>query len=132
MLIDRNLVLSDAQVVASTEDSDNIIDLAVANPNIGKGKGTSLICDVSVAFVSAGGATLVVELVQCDTVGGSYTVLLRSIAGLVAADLVKGYRIFSVGFPNNVQQFVKLVYTVGTSTFSAGKINAFIMNEIPD
>lgn len=113
--------------------------------DIGNGDGATvpwLYLVVTTAFVSGGGATLTVSLKAAPDSGtyteGTYTTLYQSIAFSVA-QLVVGQVLF-VPVPPRVlstlpgealPRFYKLTYTVGTSTFSAGKVGAGLILNPP-
>ena len=122
--------------------------------DIGAGDGEAipyLVMQVTTAFVSGGGATLTVSL-QCapdngSNAAGSYTVLYQSLAFSVA-NLGLGEMLLVPVPPlaltptftttgalaaagEVLPRFYQVVYTVGTSTFSAGKVTTGLLLNPP-
>lgn len=113
--------------------------------DIGQGDGMAIpyvYMDVVTAFVSAGGALMTVSLQAAPDNGsyspGTYTTLYTSVA-FTAANLSAAQNlIFQVppraimGQPGEaLPRFYRLSYTVTSSTFSAGAVNAGIMLNPP-
>lgn len=152
MILDSLLQFSSAQAVTSTAASTNVVDwhisgLPVLSANqgardmgIGDDPALKLLVQVNTAFVSAGGATLVVTLQGAPDDGtgvpGSYSDWWSSPA-YTAAQMNAGSRLFDMDFPRppdgvGMPRFVRLNYTVAVSTFSAGKLDAYIVLDRDD
>jgi hypothetical protein len=84
---------------------------------------------VSTAFVTADAATLTLKLKECATVGGSYTDVLVTKA-YSAAELAKSGKdpLIRIAIPRGLKAFTEIVGTIGTGTFSAGKLHAYLVN----
>lgn len=107
--------------------------------DIGAGDGFAIpevTWEVGTSFVSAGGATLQVQLQAAPDNGsgsaGSYQTIVQTstfTAGQLAANTIGQFQVPSVA-PNWVGEalprFYQLNFVVGTSTFSAGKITAYL------
>ncbi len=107
--------------------------------DIGAGDGFAIpevVWTVPTAFVSAGGATLQVSLQAAPDNGsgsaGTYQTIVQTstfTAGQLAANTIGQFQVPPVG-PNWIGEplprFYRLNFTVGTSTFSAGNITAYI------
>ena len=119
---------------------------AYLGADIGQGDGIAIpyvAMFVSQAFVSAGGATFQVSLLAAPDNGsgspGTYTQLYQSLA-FSSASLTAGQTLlFQVppraisGQPGEaLPRFYKLSYTVASSTFSAGTVNAGIVLNPPN
>lgn len=113
--------------------------------DIGQGDGMAIpyvVMFVTAAFSSSGGATLTVSLSAAPDNGsyaqGTYTTLYTSLAFTAANLSANQTLIFQVppralmGQPGEaLPRFYKLTYTVASSTFSAGAVNAGIVINPP-
>ena len=122
MIIDKQLTFSEEQAITSTADSTNVLDLGGANMNTGEP--VEILCQVEEAFTSGGSTTLTVSLVTDDNEAFSSATTLITTAAIPKASLVQGFNIPISFLPANVERFVKLVFTVATGPFTAGKINS--------
>lgn len=129
MIIDKNLLFSDAQVITATARSTNVIDLGAiaAGSNLGKGnEDVEVLVQVVTAFdSSANDGTLVVALCTDSDETISNGSVLHQTAAIAEAIMVAGYQ-FSLGrVPVNTLRYLDLNYTVaGSGNFTAGKITA--------
>lgn len=137
-MLDAKLVFSDgqAETTAAAHDSDNVIDLGAGYDEWGSaeiadyGQGTKdlyINCKVTTAFTSGGSATLTVA-VQDSADNSSFAAVSPAITtGAVAvASLTEGYELLRVKLPQDLRRYVKLVYTIGTTTMTAGAVDAWI------
>jgi len=114
--------------------------------DIGQGDGIAIpyvVVFVNQAFSSSGGATFVVSLSAAPDNGsygqGTYTQLYQSLA-FSSASLTAGQTLMFQVPPRAVSgqpgealpRFYKLSYTVGSSTFSSGTVNAGIVLNPPN
>jgi hypothetical protein len=129
-IMDKKWILSDAQAILSTADSETIIDMNVANPNQGMGTPMYLHVVVQTAIVSAGSGELDVQLVECATSGGSYTEVLAAVQNdldSAGADCPAGTVLIHSALPSRrLQRYLKMVYTVSTADAESGNIDAWI------
>jgi hypothetical protein len=143
MLLDSLLQICDPQAITDDAISEHVIDLGPLGPvnvaagaaantirDIGAGEPLHLSVVVTTAFVSAGGAGLVVTLESDSVVGldSSATVHWTSGAALLSATLVAGYWI-AKGIlvpPGNYERYLGLRFEASTSTFSAGAVKAWL------
>jgi hypothetical protein len=133
MILDNDLILSSAQAITDDAYSSNVWDRGAAGAT---GKDLWLVFRVHTAFVSAGGATLQIEIRTAATLTGAdlaagYTKLLMSrlyaVADLDAADVI----VWKVKVPSHeVLRYVQAYYEVATSTFSAGKMDCFVVDAV--
>lgn len=155
MIIDRLLRFSseqDLSQVAADYASTDVIDFGVgtsaapaipSNANgggkrdmgVGDDPALKLMVIVVEAFASAGAATLVVSLQGAPDDGtgvpGSYVTWWVS-PTYALATLVAGARLLDMDFPRPpagvvVPRFVRLLYTIGTATTTAGTVTAAIV-----
>lgn len=131
MILDQDLVLSAAQAITDDAYATNVHDRGAAGAT---GKDLTVVFRVHTAFVSAGGATLQIELrtsagLTSTDLDSSYVKLLLSKIFAVA-DLTANTEIWKVQIPRNgILRYFQPYYEVATSTFSAGKLDCFI---VPD
>jgi len=150
MILDSLLQFSNAQslaMAAGDADSTNVIDLGLSGlPASAAGGGArdlgtgddpalKLLIQVSTTFTSAGAATLSVALQGAPDNGsgaaGSYTTMWTS-PTFALATLIAGAQLANIDLPRPVAgqampRFLKLVYTVGTATTTAGKCTSYIV-----
>lgn len=145
MLLDKESTFSLDQnlaVVQGTTLSDKSIDVgaagtmprrfnagAAAPRDVGKGKPVQVLVEVTEEFDSAGDdTTLKVELVTADDEAlGTNLVVISVSAAIAQAVLLKGYQFMVPGVippGTGADRFIGLRYTTGTSTATAGKVNA--------
>lgn len=150
MFLDASIAFSTAQAITSTAASTSLYDITgagsgnapamiggngnVIGQDIGAGDGVVIpyiYVDVSTAFVSAGGATLTVQL-QCAPDNGSnspgtYTTIFQTtalaVSQLGAASNVQ-FQVPPIPSGTVLPRFYRLNYVVATSTFSAGALSA--------
>lgn len=122
MITDALTTFSNDQAITATANSTNDLDLGAAGMNYGHD--IEIVAEVDTTFTAAGAATLTVTLVTDDNAAFSSPTTLLSTIAIPVAQLVAGYRLPINALPNNVERYVRLVYTVATGPFTAGKINA--------
>ena len=127
MHLDNELKFSAAQAITDDAYSSNVIDRGVAGA---LGDDLYLVCRVHTAFVSAGGATLQIKVrTDGDLSGGNLAsgndLLMSKV--LAVADLAANTEVFKVKLPAGLERYIQVYYEVGTSTFSAGKMDAFLV-----
>lgn len=126
MIRDKLNMFSNAQAVTASAASTDYLDLGSAREANDNGR-LELLVRVHTAFVTGDSAVLTVALqADNDSAFGSATTVLQSAASIAAATLVAGYAPIRVRFPRLwvPERYVRLYYTVGTGSFSAGKLDA--------
>ncbi len=124
--IDSFLVMSDAQEVLTSAASTSYIDALSAGDAISPG--VRLKIQVNTAFVTGDSATLTIAL-QCDD-NASFTSAktLTTTAALAVTDIdAIGDIPVDLVIPKGCERYIRMYYTVGTGSFSAGKIDARIV-----
>ncbi|MCP3941043.1 MAG: hypothetical protein GY710_06125 [Desulfobacteraceae bacterium] len=123
---DKKLMFSNAQAetTAAAHDSDTVIDLG-ASVDYGE-RGTMWVhALVTTAFTSAGSATLAVAIHDsADDSSFAAVANAPTVAATAVASLVVGYELMRFKLPVDVRRYVKLVYTIGTTTMTAGAITS--------
>ncbi len=124
MIYDNEAIFSDQQdlsQVAGTYISTNVVK---APANTAWGEPLNIPIQVTEDFVSAGAATLKVQLYTDSVVGFGSEVLLAESAVIAKSVLVAGY-VFSVQFlPEGDLGFLRIKYVIGTATTTAGLVTA--------
>jgi hypothetical protein len=126
MIIDGFLVLSDAQAVTSSAASTDYVDTLAAGDAIAPGARVKV--QVNTAFTTGDSATLTVAL-ECDD-NASFTsakTLVTTSALAVTSIDAAGDSVLDVVIPAIAERYIRVYYTVGTGSFSAGNIDARIV-----
>lgn len=137
MILDAQLLFSDAQAVTSTEVSDNIVDLGPLHADntdrdIGAGESLRLVIICDTAAQSTGSSTVTFSLQTDDTsTFGSATTLWTSSA-IAKATLVAGYKVADIALPKGFEKYARLNYAVATADLTAGAFTAFICKDSQD
>jgi hypothetical protein len=127
------LFFDSASAITSTIPSDNTIDLLnFRDLGIDGGKQAvpKLMCLVTTAFATSNGATLQVSF-QGSTDNSAWTTYASS-GAVPAASLIAGARPFDLDLPRPPSgvpfpRYLRLLYTVGTGTFSAGAVTSTLV-----
>lgn len=133
MILDKELMMSEAQVVTATAASTNVIDLGA---RLGLDPGLSddlwLQIRVDTTATASGSATVTFALqTDDDEAFGSATTLWTSTA-IGKATLVAGYNVVRMRLPLGVERYVRVYYTVATGPLTAGKFDAFINSGVQE
>lgn len=138
MILDGNLLFDTAAAITSTVASTNVVDLANFRDlgvNGGEFAPPKLMVLVTTAFATSTAATLQVSF-QGSTDNSTWTTYASSPV-YAAAALTAGARLFDIDMPRPpagvaVPRYVRLNYTVGTSTFSAGAVTSALVMQRQD
>lgn len=158
MILDAFLQFDDnvsLAIAAGTQASTNVIDLGVASgvPSSANGGGArdigigddpamKILVQVMTTFTSGGAGTLSVAIQGAvdDGTGNPSTFLSWwSSPNYALAILNAGSRIMNMDWPRPIDgraipRFVRLIYTVGTATMTAGNVSAYMVldrNDLP-
>ncbi len=133
MLLDKQLTVSDAQVVTVTAVSTDAIDTGGSNPvrNIGWGEEMRMMVQVNTTVLAAGAATVTFELIQADNAALTTNVeTLIASAAIGKAALTAGGAIpFDVVLPATSRRFIGMRYTIGTGPLTAGAFTAALVHD---
>lgn len=122
MILDANLLFSDAQEITSTANS-TVVDLKAPGDAVGQ----ELLIRAVVGETFTGLTSLQVKIQTSGDNSAWEDVLLTP--AIVAAKLTKGAEILAVRVPKGLKQYVRLNYTV-SGTASAGTLTAFMSKEL--
>ena len=126
MIMDDFLVMSDAQAVTSSAASTSYIDTLAAGDAISPG--ARLKVGINTAFVTGDSATLTVALQTDDNSSFSSAKTLLTTSALDVTDIdAAGDSVLDLVIPSGVERYLRVYYTVGTGSFSAGNIDARIV-----
>ena len=127
MLLDYNLVLSDAQAetTQAAHDSTSTSDCGVADANMGGGTPIYVVISVNTAFTSGGAATLAVKLQESDD-DQSFTDLIASKTSTLTQAAVAGAKLMQIALPPVHKRYIKAVYTIGVAAMTDGAIDAYL------
>ena len=133
MFVDKQLLLSDAQVICNSgsELSENIIDLGAAK-NIAKGRQLYVVIIVDTSFTTA--TSIDFRLMTHSTTTVSSGSIMASTGAIVIANLTAGRTpiVLPVGDAlNTAKQYIGLYYVLAGSNAGAGAVTAFIAVDAP-
>jgi len=132
MITDRELTLSDNQLITVTANSTDVI--AMTGLRFGRGQRLRFYVQVDAALVSAGASTLTVALVQADNAAlTTNPEVLYTTADIPKATLVPNGKQFlvDIDIPKQSKNFLGATYTVGTGPFTGGSITAGFVTDTP-
>lgn len=144
---------SSLAIAAGTQASANVLDYGIASgiPSSASGGGArdmgigddpslKLLVEVSTTFTSGGAGTLSVAIQGAPDNGsgapGAFTTWFVSPVYALAT-LNQGSRLLDIDFPRPpdgvaIPRYVRLLYTVGTATMTAGNVNAYVVLDRED
>jgi hypothetical protein len=126
MIIDNNLVLSNAQQVLSSGASTDYINALAAGDAVAPGARLHVL--VNTLFVTANSATLQVSLQSADNADFTDAVTHAQTSAIAVASLTAQAVLFDIQIPPSlVDQYIRVYYTVGTGVFTAGNVDARIV-----
>ena len=131
MIIDNDLVLSDAQAVTSTNAaaSTNYIDLGTTGRKIRSD--AKIVCKVNTTFDSTEeDATVTFTLLTDDDVAFGSATTLFATSAIAEATLVAGYKVFEFAladFDGKLERYLGMQYQAGTHAMTAGKVDCYLV-----
>ena len=125
-MLDAYLVMSDAQEVLTTAASTSFIDTLAAGDAISPGARLKIL--VNTAFTTGDSADLTVALQTDDNSDFSSATTLTTTSALAVTSIdAIGDSITDIVIPPVCERYVRVYYTVGTGSFTAGKLDARIV-----
>ena len=117
MILDSELLLSDAQEITATAASDDFIDFG-SNRDIGPGTAVPLLIQAASDFSDMADLTVALQTSGDPTFSSG----VKTLASMTVpvADLVQGYQFPIAHLPNHCRRYFRLHYTVGTPGASPG------------
>ena len=131
MIIDKLLEFSTAQDLRGTAASEDYVDTLAAGSAYGNE--LWLVVRVGTALDSGGNnATLTISLQSDSDSDFSTTLKTHVSSGAIAeASCTANTIIWKTRVPPGLQRYLRLYYTVGTSNFASGTIDAFLTPDVP-
>lgn len=138
MILDERNEFADATALSTAATGralvGDVMDLGATSSDIGNGSQIFLVIQVDTAVTSAGAATVSFEVASdaqaAIAVDGSATVHAVT-AAIPKASLVAGYLVAAVTLPmGNYERYLGIIQNVGTAALTAGKINAFLTDDV--
>jgi len=130
MIIDKELIFSDDQDIGqvagdydSTVEPDHVVDG-------GPYKQMFLFVKISEAVLSAGAATVAFALHTSNDGFSSDDDILWSSGAIGKADLTVNTVIARIPLPLGVKQDLKMVYTIGVATTTAGTVYSALVGDV--
>ncbi|UOF77210.1 major capsid protein [Caudoviricetes sp.] len=108
-----------ATATSDVVDTQGIGDVAIGCP-------LYVVSKVHTALTSGGASTLTAVLQTATDLAFTSPITLMTSGSIAKASLVKGYNILQGAIPIGAKRYLRIVYTVGTADFTAGKISSFI------
>lgn len=125
MILDNNLVLSAAQIVTATADSQNIVD--TLNAGNTQSPSARIRASMKVAATDSGSDATVTVAISTSADLVTWVVLSQTAAIAFAALSPAGSVLLDSAIPNGSRRYIKLVYTVASGPLTAGSIDAEIL-----
>ena len=130
MILDKSLVLSDAQALTTTAASTNIVDQLAEGQAIEPG--TWLYVNVQTAFVIAGApetSTITVQLHGSDNENMLASYTLATSAAIEETALTAGASVLKIKLPLGLYRYLRVYYVLG-GTASAGNMDAYLCQNV--
>jgi hypothetical protein len=130
-MLDANLIFSSEQVINTTEDSTDSVDLGAGTDYLGNAvipEGSysgRLRLVIRVGATAFSGGTSVAFKLQDSANDSSFADTEILIAAIAVGTLTAGYLVTSIPIPAGLRRYLKIVYTVVGSP-SAGTCNAYL------
>lgn len=132
MLLDKQLLFSEAQAITATANSTNYVDLGLVR-NIGVGEELFLVFLVTTAFTDSGSdSTVTPSLVTDDNTSFSSATTIRTFDVLAALTPINTKRVYKLEPYNDAgrfERYIQLAYTVANGNLTTGAITAFITKD---
>jgi hypothetical protein len=125
MIIDKALVLGDAQAVTASAETTNVIDQLAAGGAKPQGVRAKVQFLIDTTCLAAGGASTVTFALQDSADNVTFATVVNS-AAIAKASLVAGY-IVELDIPVHTRRYLRGYYTVDTNDLTAGNIDCRIV-----
>lgn len=125
MILDKNLQLSDKQVLTSGAASTNIVDTLAAGDAIAP-YGALFHVLINTAVTSSGSASIIFDLQTATDAAFTTPVTLFSSGAIAKASLGLAAVPVNVVIPTGCLQFLRAWYTLSVGTPNAGNCSAYI------
>jgi hypothetical protein len=129
MILDKELCFADEQAITTDANSEHVLDLSVAR-NIGKGEPMAAVVFITTDFdTTEEDGTLDISVITDDNVNMSSETIIASAPQLAEAALVAGREPIVIPIPSfyTAERYLALDFNVGSHTFTAGKVDAYLV-----
>ena len=127
MYQDYNLTFSQAQAITATTEATNYVDaLALGDAEL---VNVNLVVSTDQAFASADGTGTLTISLYTSSVGDQADVTLYTSPALTITQLnalAQTALVVGIQVPRGILRYLGLEYTVGTESFTAGHVTAFL------
>jgi hypothetical protein len=125
-MLDKMLVLDDANTVTASEESVNVIDLAALGIDFGVNDCT-VVFRVDTAAYRSGGSTVVFALQTASTENFASPVVLCQSDAIADTALTINTVAWQCKIPAGGGQYLRAYYTVAGGSLTTGKFDCYIM-----
>ena len=131
MILDKQLVFSDAQAVTASANSSNILDLSAIR-DVGTGENLYLVVVCVVAMTDGSSNSTVAVTLASDDNESLSTPTTRMTIGTFAALSAAGTRFVARLQPEvlGIERYLGVVYTVANGDLTTGSFDAFICHDV--
>ena len=117
MILDAQNVFSDAQALTATADSTNLIDLSVANRQIGVGEPMCVLVNLTVlADATSSDETYTFQVETDDNESFSSSTLLGGATTITRGDAAGTRYVYVMPAIVTIERYIQVVYTLGGTT----------------
>jgi hypothetical protein len=126
MLIDAFNIFDNNVAITATAVSTNIYD-TLSVGDIGIGTPPYLVVNIGTAF--AGSSTLTITLQTDDNSSFSSPVAVYVSRAITVAEMTAGKQLLNLPIPSGCERYLRVAYTVSSTSFSAGTVTSFLALE---
>jgi predicted permease len=131
MILDNELRFSNEQAVTASAVSENIVDLGIADRDIGRGENLFLVVQCTEAMTDAGSDSTVAVTLETDDNTGLTSAVVLDTVGTFAALSAAGTRFVRRLPPSdNYERYLGVRYTVANGNLTTGKFTAAIVKDV--
>lgn len=131
MYLDAHNLFSDAQAITSSAASTNLIDLGVANRNLGVGQPVYVVVQCDVAMTDASSNSTVAVTIEQDTAAAFSSATAVQTIGTFAAVSAVGTRIFAAIQPDAItERYIRVYYNVANGVLTTGSFTAYLTDNV--
>jgi hypothetical protein len=131
MILDSQLLFSDAQAITAAAASTNSVDFGAGVKNLGVGEQINIAINVDVALTDAGSDSTLTVALQTDTdpAFGSPTTVKTLVTIPALAPIGAAY-FASIEPDDVVERYVRLYYTPNSGNLTTGSVTAAVVKDI--
>lgn len=129
MLVDAQLLFSDAQAITAAAASTNIIDVAAAR-DLGTGQDLYVVVCVDVAFTDGSSDSTLAVALECDSTDSFTPDSTRTLFTFPALSAVGDKKIAKLGPGDLNYRYARLYYTPANGNLTTGSVTAFITHNV--